>query len=93
MHNITRLHSHQILTLAERLTYADANGLSVRISTGVNYLGHYIMWDIGNTGWTPPLYGDHSGADCSNPDCDYTEHGVTASNRRQSEFYAENPRG
>lgn len=92
MKNITRLTAGQTLALVENLSLADLNGRSVRIATGVDTNGHFIMWDAGQ-GWTAPQYGDPTGADCSDPACPYTEHGVSAQNRRSSEFYAEHPRG
>jgi hypothetical protein len=56
MQNIVRLTPMQILNLAERLTYADANGRSVRIMTGTDKVGPFIKYDIGS-GWTAPIYG------------------------------------
>ena len=56
MENIVRLEPALTLSLAERLTFADLKGLSVRICTGRDSRGTWIKYDIGNTGWTPPLY-------------------------------------
>jgi hypothetical protein len=56
MENIVRLDATTILLLAERLTYADLHGRSVRICTGTDSTGPWVKWDAGS-GWTPPYYG------------------------------------
>jgi len=59
MENIVRLSPSAVTTLMERLAHADLTGASVRIMTGMDMVqGTYIKYDIGNTGWTPPIYGE-----------------------------------
>jgi hypothetical protein len=58
MQNIVELSPTSILTLAERLTHADAEGRRVRICTGTDAHGTWIKWAIGGEPWTPPFYGD-----------------------------------
>lgn len=58
MENIVSLTPSQILELAERLTWADANGRSVRICTGADENGNWIKWSIASGVWTPPLYSE-----------------------------------
>jgi hypothetical protein len=56
--NIVRLHPDTVTILMERLSYADLAGKSVRIVTGTNNKGEtFLKFDIGNSGWTPPIYG------------------------------------
>lgn len=58
MDNIVNLTAEQILTLAERLTWADANGRGARICTGTDENGTWIKWSIAQGMWTPPFYGE-----------------------------------
>ena len=59
MLNIVRLNSGQRLTLLEALSWAEAHDKSVRILTDTDKDGNtFLKYDIGNTGWTPPLYGE-----------------------------------
>lgn len=63
MENIVRLSPHDAHNLADRLLNAVEGGHSVRIMTGTARWGtdakerSYIKYDIGNTGWTPPIFG------------------------------------
>lgn len=57
MQNIVRLTPSQILNLAERLTYADLHGKSVRIQTGTDSEGTFIEWDTG-AGWVGRMRGE-----------------------------------
>jgi hypothetical protein len=58
MQNIVRLTEEQCLRLAEAATRADRHGVTLRVATGTSDAGSFIMWDVGNTGWTPPFYGE-----------------------------------
>jgi hypothetical protein len=58
MDNIVRLTPDTIVSLMERLSYADLKHNSVRIMTGTDKHGTFIKYDAGDgCGWTPPLYG------------------------------------
>ena len=56
MDNIVRLSPALILELSVVMSEADMKGKSVRVSTGTDSTGPFIMYDAGH-GWTPPLYG------------------------------------
>lgn len=57
METIVRLDEPTLLRLAERLTWAAANGRAPRIATGTDSHGEWVKWDAGDgCGWTPPYY-------------------------------------
>jgi hypothetical protein len=56
MDDIVRLSPNDAHLLADRLLNAVEGGHSVRICTG-NFNGDaWLKYDIGNTGWTAPIY-------------------------------------
>lgn len=61
MENIVRLNPLSILRVAERLTWADANGRSVRVCTGRDGKGNaWFKFDAGDgAGWSEPIWGEH----------------------------------
>lgn len=58
MENIVRLSTTDTDYLLDALTVAAVTRKSVRICTGRDNRGPWLKYDIGNTGWTPPIYGE-----------------------------------
>lgn len=58
MDNIASLTPDQIISLRAATEWAIEHKCSLRIATGENAYGHFVMWDMGNTGWTHPHYSE-----------------------------------
>lgn len=57
MENIVRLDPNQVARLRLATGRAQMEGMSLRVCTGVDSNGKWFKFDVGNTGWTEPLYG------------------------------------
>ena len=57
MENIVRLPPRVLARLADATQVALTEGRSLRVCTGTDKNGTWFKFDVGNSGWTEPLYG------------------------------------
>ena len=57
MENIVRLPPRTLARLSVAVNAAMAGGRSLRVCTGTDKNGTWFKFDVGNTGWTEPIYG------------------------------------